>query len=125
MCLPEETDFFVASLNTVMSNNWLNEARLQIGRDFEYETANGPGPSTTVTNGPSIGMPNFRPRPKYPDERRYEVIDKRSTAFARQTADFLVRFVELRRTSEWIDRPTRVKYFSAASRGLAILPPLS
>lgn len=70
-----KTDFFVASLNTVMSNNWLNEARMQIGRDLEFQSPSGPGPSTTVTNGPSIGMPNFLPRPKYPDERRYEVID--------------------------------------------------
>lgn len=70
-----KTDFAVASLNTIISPRWLNEARVQVGRDFEQQLPNGPGPSTTVTNGPSIGMPNFLPRAKYPDERRYEFID--------------------------------------------------
>jgi hypothetical protein len=70
-----KTDFFVASVNTILSPAWLNEARVQVGRDFEAQTPNGPGPSTSVSNGPSIGMPNFLPRPKYPDERRYEFID--------------------------------------------------
>ena len=70
-----KTDFAVASLNTVLSQAWLNEARVQIGRDFESQTPNGPGPSTSVSNGPSFGMPNFLPRAKYPDERRYEFID--------------------------------------------------
>jgi hypothetical protein len=70
-----KTDFAVASLNTVLSATWFNEARVQIGRDFEQQLPNGPGPSTTVTNGPSIGMPNFLPRAKYPDERRYQVMD--------------------------------------------------
>jgi hypothetical protein len=70
-----KTDFAVASLNTVLSSTWLNEARVQVGRDFEAQTPNGPGPSTSVTNGPSIGMPNFLPRSKFPDERRYQIID--------------------------------------------------
>ncbi len=70
-----KTDFAVASLNTIISSRWLNEARVQIGRDFEAQTPNGPGPSTSVSNGPSIGMPNFLPRAKFPDERRYELID--------------------------------------------------
>ena len=51
-------------------------SRVQIGRDFEAQepnSANGPG--TTVTGGIDIGMPNFLPRPKYPDERRYQFID--------------------------------------------------
>ena len=48
---------------------------MQIGRDLESQLPNAPGPSTTVTNGPSFGMPNFLPRSKYPDERRYQFID--------------------------------------------------
>jgi hypothetical protein len=70
-----KTDFFVASLNTVITPTWLNEARVQVGRDFESQTPNAPGPSVSVTNGPSFGEPNFLPRAKYPDERRYEFID--------------------------------------------------
>jgi hypothetical protein len=70
-----KTDFAVVSLNSVLSQKWLNEFRTQIGRDFEAQEPNTDGPSTTVTNGISFGMPNFLPRPKYPDERRYQFID--------------------------------------------------
>jgi hypothetical protein len=70
-----KTDFAVATLNSVLSQKWLNEARVQIGRDFEAQEPNSTGPGTTVTNGISYGMPNFLPRPKYPDERRYQFID--------------------------------------------------
>ena len=71
-----KTDFGLFTMNSVVSDRWLNEARVQIGRDFEAQqpnTANGPG--TTVTGGIDIGIPNFLPRPKYPDERRYQFID--------------------------------------------------
>ena len=71
-----KTDFALATINSVISQRWLNEARVQIGRDFEQQTPNSAtGPGTTVTGGIDIGIPNFLPRPKYPDERRYEFID--------------------------------------------------
>jgi hypothetical protein len=70
-----KTDFAVVTLNTVLSQRWLNEARVQIGRDFEAQEPNAQGPGTTVSGGISYGMPNFLPRPKYPDERRYQFID--------------------------------------------------
>jgi Carboxypeptidase regulatory-like domain/TonB dependent receptor len=70
-----ETDFAVVSLNSVLSNKLLNEMRVQIGRDFEAQEPNAPGPSTTVTGGVNFGMPDFLPRPKYPDEKRFQVID--------------------------------------------------
>jgi outer membrane receptor protein involved in Fe transport len=70
-----KTDFAVASLNSVLGTSWVNEARVQISRDFEYQNPNSPGPGTSVTGGVSFGMPNFLPRPKYPDERRYQFID--------------------------------------------------
>jgi hypothetical protein len=70
-----KTDFAVVSLNSVLSNRFLNEFRTQIGRDFEAQEPNAEGPSTTVTNGIAFGMPNFLPRPKYPDERRFQFID--------------------------------------------------
>ena len=70
-----KTDFFLATLNSVLSQRWLNEARMQVGRDFEAQEPNSAGPGTTVTGGIDIGMPNFLPRPKYPDERRYQFID--------------------------------------------------
>ena len=71
-----KTDFALFSLNSVVSDRWLNEARVQIGRDFEAQEPNTTkGPGTTVTGGIDIGIPNFLPRPKYPDERRYQFVD--------------------------------------------------
>jgi len=71
-----KTDFGLFTLNSVLSATWLNEARVQIGRDFEAQEPNTPaGPGTTVTGGIDVGIPNFLPRPKYPDERRYQFVD--------------------------------------------------
>jgi hypothetical protein len=71
-----KTDFALATINTVLSERWLNEARVQIGRDFEQQLPNATaGPGTTVTGGIDIGIPNFLPRPKYPDERRFQFVD--------------------------------------------------
>ena len=70
-----KTDFSVINLNTVFSQSSLNELRLQVGRDYEEQTPNGVGPSTTLTGGISIGMPNFLPRPAYPHEQRYQILD--------------------------------------------------
>jgi hypothetical protein len=71
-----KTDFALATVNTVLSERWLNEARVQIGRDFEQQLPNATaGPGTTVTGGIDIGIPNFLPRPKYPDERRFQFVD--------------------------------------------------
>lgn len=71
-----KTDFALATINTVLSERWLNEARVQIGRDFEQQVPNSTaGPGTTVTGGIDIGIPNFLPRPKYPDERRFQFVD--------------------------------------------------
>lgn len=71
-----KTDFALFTANSVISDRWLNEARVQIGRDFEAQDPNSSvGPGTTVTGGIDIGIPNFLPRPKYPDERRYQFVD--------------------------------------------------
>jgi hypothetical protein len=53
----------------------LNELRFQVGRDFEAQEPNAPGPGTSVSGGFSFGMPNFLPRPKYPEEWRYQLLD--------------------------------------------------
>ena len=38
-----KTDFALATINTVLSERWLNEARVQIGRDFEQQVPNSTG----------------------------------------------------------------------------------
>ncbi len=70
-----KTDFAVANWNSIISQKWLNEFRLQIGRDYEQQTPNGVGPATTATGGINFGMPNFLPRQKYPFEQRYQFLD--------------------------------------------------
>jgi hypothetical protein len=70
-----KTDFGLLTLNSVLSRNWLNEVRIQVGRDFEAQLPNGEGPYTSVTGGIGFGMQEFFPRPKYPDEKRYQFID--------------------------------------------------
>jgi outer membrane receptor protein involved in Fe transport len=69
------TDFGVMNWNSIISPRWLNELRVQLGRDYESQTPNGQGPGTSVTNGIGFGMPNFLPRPKYPYEQRYQILD--------------------------------------------------
>ncbi len=70
-----KTDFGLVTLNSVFSPRLLNELRIQLGRDFEQQLPNAPGPSTSVTGGFSYGMPNFLPRLKYPYETRYQLLD--------------------------------------------------
>ena len=70
-----KTDFGLLTLNSVFTPRLLNELRVQVGRDFEQQLPNARGPGTSVTGGFSYGMPNFLPRLKYPDERRYQILD--------------------------------------------------
>ena len=70
-----KTDFGLITLNSVFSPKVLNELRVQVGRDFEQQIPNAPGPGSSITGGFNYGMPNFLPRPKYPDERRYQFLD--------------------------------------------------
>jgi Carboxypeptidase regulatory-like domain len=72
-----KSDFFVGSLNTIVSQRTLNELRVQIGRDYEEQQPNSTGPGTTFTSSAGIGfgMPNFLPRFAYPHEQRYEILD--------------------------------------------------
>ncbi len=73
-----KTDFFLLTLNSVLSQRMVNELRFQTGRDFEAQEPNGVGPSTTITNGIAFGMPDFLPRAKYPEEWRYQFVNNLS-----------------------------------------------
>ena len=69
------TDFALLRLSSVLGTRVLNEIRVQVGRDFEAQEPNAGGPGTSVTGGFSFGMPDFLPRLRYPDEKRYQFID--------------------------------------------------
>ncbi len=63
----------IARWNAVITPAFVSELRFQWGRDFESQNPNSVGPSVSVTNGISFGMPNYLPRAAYPDERRWQL----------------------------------------------------
>jgi hypothetical protein len=71
-------EFSVTTWNWILNSRLVNEARFQYGRDFESETPNASGPSFLVSGAASFGMPNFLPRARYPDEKRYQWVDNLS-----------------------------------------------
>jgi hypothetical protein len=76
-----KTETSVSTLASVLSPSMVNELRFQYSRDFEFQEPNGVGPSVTISNaGGSFqyGMPNFLPRPAYPDERRFQFVNNLS-----------------------------------------------
>src|SRR5467141_1790691 len=67
--------FFIANWNTTISSNKVNEFRFQWGRDFEFDSTNGPGPSVSLLNIASYGETSALPRPAFPDEHRLQLSD--------------------------------------------------
>lgn len=80
-----KTDSFIARLNSVINARMVNEAKFLYGRDFEFQQANSTDPRTTITDGISFGMSEFLPRPKWPDEHRYQWTDTFSWTTGRNT----------------------------------------
>src|SRR5207244_3346296 len=82
----------INTLTSLLSPSLANEVRFQYSRDFEFQDPNGPGPSVTINNGTGntfqYGMPNFLPRPAYPNEKRLQFVDNLS--FLRGAHDFKV-----------------------------------
>jgi hypothetical protein len=70
--------FVIASWDSTISNNMLNELRFQWGQDFEYDSANAPGPFFNIGNFIEYGETSALPRPAFPDENRYQVTDNYS-----------------------------------------------
>ncbi len=67
--------FFIANWNTTVSSNKLNEFRFQWGQDYEFDTANAPGPLVSLTNLFGYGETSALPRPAFPDEHRLQFSD--------------------------------------------------
>ncbi|MBI3697506.1 MAG: TonB-dependent receptor, partial [Acidobacteria bacterium] len=74
--------------NAVVRPTFVSELRFQWGRDFEAQDPNAGGPYVAVTNGIDIGMPDFLPRPAYPDERRWQVAHNLSWLRGRHSIKF-------------------------------------
>lgn len=83
-----DVNWGVLRLSSTLSPTFLNEARIQIGRDFERQIAppslpgeptnaiGGSSPSYTLgTSSLTAGKPTFLNRVAFPDERRLQVAD--------------------------------------------------
>jgi outer membrane receptor protein involved in Fe transport len=87
--------FAIGKLDTLITSRVSNEIRYQYGRDFEYEYNQTPTayeqstllnpagyanpygipPNVNITNAFQFGTATFLNRPRYPDERRYQISD--------------------------------------------------
>jgi hypothetical protein len=95
-----DIDWVTARLVSTISPRIVNEFRMQIARDFEYEFSqkplpgepttaiNGSAPDVFLTNGLEFGKPTFLERPKYPDERRYQFTDNVTYSLGANTLKF-------------------------------------
>lgn len=99
-----DVDSINARLQSSISPTWLNEARFQYGRDFEYQYSRDPlpgepptsstavggvrSPNVFITGGLEFGTPTFLERPKYPDERRIQFADSMTVIKGRHTIKF-------------------------------------
>src|SRR6185503_15368119 len=75
---PVKSETNINRLTSLLSPNVVNEIRVQYSRDLEFQEANAPGPSVIINNlGGQMryGMPDFLPRPQFPNEKRWQVAD--------------------------------------------------
>jgi len=99
-----DVDSINARLQSSISPTWLNEARFQYGKDFEYQFSKPalPGepptsstsiggvraPNVFITGGLEFGTPTFLERAKYPDERRIQFADSMTVIKGNHTFKF-------------------------------------
>jgi hypothetical protein len=79
---------FNARLTSTISSRLINEARMQWGRDWEFEFANQAPPQVFVGGRFSFGRANFLERPALPDERRLQFVDNLSYRSGRHSFKF-------------------------------------
>jgi hypothetical protein len=77
--------FLVGNWQSQISNLSVNQFLFQWGRDLETAGTNAPGPSVSLSNLQTYGMPNALPRTAEPDENRYQFTDVWSTTRGRHT----------------------------------------
>ena len=89
-----------ARLTSTVTPTIVNEFRVQIARDFEFQNSqkplpgepttalNGSAPSVFLTNGLEFGKPTFLERAKFPDERRQQFTDTVTVSVGGNTLKF-------------------------------------
>jgi hypothetical protein len=97
-------DWGTARLTSTLTPRIVNEFRVQIARDFEYEFSQKPlpgepttalnasAPDVFLTNGLEFGKPTFLERAKFPDERRQQFTDSMTVSVGANTLKFGVDF---------------------------------
>src|SRR5262245_25720133 len=93
---------FNARLTSTISSRLINEARMQWGRDWEFEFANQAPPQVFVGGQFSFGRASFLERPALPDERRLQFVDNLSYISGRHSLKF---GVDINRAHDIIDNP--------------------
>jgi Carboxypeptidase regulatory-like domain len=95
-----QIDAVNVKLASTISPTFLNEFRMQWGRDKETqfsqppiagEPTNAPGgrsPQTFIQNGLSFGMPDFLERAAFPDEKRWQFADTVTMTHGNHTVKF-------------------------------------
>jgi hypothetical protein len=93
-------DWGTARLTSTLTPTIVNEFRVQIARDFEFQNSqkplpgepttalNGSAPSVFLTNGLEFGKPTFLERAKFPDERRQQFTDTVTVSVGGNTFKF-------------------------------------
>jgi hypothetical protein len=80
--------FFIANWNTTIGSNKVNDFRFQWGRDFEFDSTNGPGPAVSLLNLANYGETSALPRPAFPDEHRLQFSDNFSIVKSKHDIKF-------------------------------------
>jgi hypothetical protein len=83
-----KNEFITVTWNSVWTSSLVNEAKFQYGRDFEAQIPNASGPQIQLQDGTNFGMPNFLPRGRFPDEKRYQWADNVSWLKGRHQVKF-------------------------------------
>ncbi|HXG90362.1 MAG TPA: TonB-dependent receptor [Vicinamibacterales bacterium] len=120
-------DVRITSLNgrltSILSPRAVNELRVQVARDFEFQFANQPPPQVFV-GAFSFGRASFLERPALPDERRIQVVNNFSYTAGNH---YLKVGVDVNRAHDIVDNPANFgatyNYSNALTFGYDVLDP--
>src|SRR5262245_9236667 len=113
---------FNTRLTSTISSSAVNEARVHVSRDWEFEFADQAPPQVTISGGSnpfSYGRATFLERPAYPDEKRLQFVDNLSYTAG---SHFLKFGIDVNHVWEFNDNPANFggQYTYANTRALGL-----